>query len=101
MVRKIGVIVASAVLCTSLGFSVAAAETASSLAQDRDNRTRQECLQNGGWYHEDSKVCETESKESKASAPLMETARQACERQGGWFHTDNGVCEMESKTLKK
>ena len=102
MMRAMGVMVMTAMLCTSLGLQAASAETAAAdLAKDRDNRTRQECLRNGGWYHEDSKVCETESKESKASAPVMETDRQACERQGGWFHTENGVCEMESKDLKK
>ena len=101
MMRAMGVMVMTAMLCTSLGLQAASAENAADLAKARDDRTRQECLRNGGWYHEDSKVCEMESKESKASAPLMQTDRQACERQGGWFHTDNGVCEMESKTLKQ
>ena len=101
MVRAMGVMVMTAMLCTSLGLQAASAESAADLAKDRDDRTRQECLRNGGWYHEDSKVCEMESKGSKPSAALMETNRQACERQGGWFHTESGVCEMESKTLKK
>ena len=98
MVRKIGVVIAAATLFTSLGLSAAAAETKADLAKDRDNRTRQECIQNGGWYHTDNGVCEYES---SAKAALIEADRKECERQGGWFHTDNGVCEMESKSETK
>ena len=98
VMRKIGVMIVSATLFTSLGLSAAAAQNAQSLAKDRDNRTRQECIQHGGWYQQESGVCEYES---KAKATLMDADRQACERQGGWFHTDNGVCEMESKSKTK
>ena len=95
MFQKISVAMVAGMLCVGLGLSAAAAQTPD---QDRKNRTRQECIQNGGWYQTSTDICEYES---KAKAALMENDRQACEPSGGWFHTDNGVCEMESKDKAK
>src|SRR6267142_6437544 len=93
VMRKIGVMIVSATLFTSLGLSAAAAQNAQSLAKDRDNRTRQECIQNGGWYQQESGVCEYES---KAKAALMDADRKACNHKGAWSQHDTRASEPES-----
>ena len=83
-------------LCTGLGFSAAAAQTAAQAAdQARKDRTRQECIQNGGWYQAATDVCEYES---KAKAVLIDNDRKECERNGGWFHADTGTGSTRGTT---
>ena len=99
MARKIGAAMVAVMLCTGLGLSAAAAQTAAQAAdQARKDRTRQECIQNGGWYQAATDVCEYES---KAKAVLIDNDRKECERNGGWFHADTGTCEMESRDKAK
>jgi len=94
MFYRIWLGVLAATLCVALGGSVARAQTVDRTTRDR---ARQECIRNGGWYHQDLNVCEYES---KAKAALMENDQQECERNGGWFHKDLGICEVESKAKK-
>jgi hypothetical protein len=69
------------------------------LAQTADSsqeRTRQDCIRNGGWYTEGG--CEYES---KAKAAAMARDKQACERDGGYWVEVTGGCEIESKAKAK
>ena len=69
------------------------------LAQAADNaqeRTRQDCIRNGGWYTEGG--CEYET---KAKTAAMERDKQACQRDGGYWDTAAGACEIESKGKAK
>jgi hypothetical protein len=69
------------------------------LAQAADSsqeRTRQDCIRNGGWYTEGG--CEYES---KAKAAAMDRDKQACEREGGYWVAATGGCEIESKAKAK
>ena len=72
------------------------------LAQAKDpaqQRTRQDCIRNHGWWVKDVNVCEYESK-AKAAA-TGESEKQACERNGGAWDTAAGFCEIESKAKTK
>jgi hypothetical protein len=69
------------------------------LAQAADSsqeRTRQDCIRNGGWYTEGG--CEYES---KAKAAAMDRDKQQCERDGGYWVAATGGCEIESKAKAK
>jgi hypothetical protein len=82
---------------------LAAADRAGTLlAQAKDpaqERTRQDCIRNRGWWVKDVNVCEYESK-AKAAA-MGEPEKQACERNGGAWDTAAGFCEIESKAKAK
>jgi hypothetical protein len=68
------------------------AQATESPAQER---TRQDCIRNGGWYVEGG--CEYET---KAKAAAMESDKQACQRDGGYWDTAAGACEIESKGIE-
>jgi hypothetical protein len=82
--------------------AAAADQTGTLLAQAKDpaqQRTRQECIRNRGWWVKDVNVCEYESKAKAAAAG--EPEKQACERNGGYWDTAAGFCEIESKAKAK
>jgi len=94
MFYRMWLAVVTATLCVALGSSVARAQAVDKTTRDR---ARQECIRNGGWYHQELNFCEYES---KAKAALIENDQQECEQNGGWFHRDLGTCEVESKAKK-
>ncbi len=103
MFRMGGAAVVAATLFVAVSGSAmiaAAADPAGTvLAQAKDpaqERTRQDCIRNGGWYTEGG--CEYET---KAKAAAMERDKQACQRDGGYWDTAAGGCEMESKGKAK
>src|SRR2546422_347950 len=58
-------------------------------AGSAQERTRQDCIRNGGWYTEGG--CEYES---KAKAAAMESDKQACQREGGYMNPASGAREV-------
>jgi hypothetical protein len=102
MLRMGGTAVVAATFFVAVSGSamLAAADPAGMvLAQTADSsqeRTRQDCIRNGGWYTEGG--CEYES---KAKAAAMARDKQACERDGGYWVEVTGGCEIESKAKAK
>jgi hypothetical protein len=103
MFRMGGTVVAAATFFVAVSGSAMLATAADPagmvLAQAADSsqeRTRQDCIRNGGWYTEGG--CEYES---KAKAAAMTRDKQACERDGGYWVEVTGGCEIESKAKAK
>ena len=90
------------VMSGSAMLAAAADRAGTLLAQAKDpaqQRTRQDCIRNHGWWVKDVNVCEYESKAKAAASG--ESEKQACERNGGAWDTAAGFCEIESKAKTK
>ena len=68
-------------------------------AKAAQGRTLAECQADGGWYHQDTGVCELETVRTKAAA--MEKDEKSCQLNGGTFDKAAGVCAVEARDRAK